>query len=315
MENINQIKLFTEQSFKDSIVGKNEKLKSIVSFYTNINQVNPQLGEVIWNDFSYEWNKNQAKFFLKKEELIDADISVKKFPSIWLMEWNNVALKGVKKLGIEKSFDLRSYSFSNFHFAVQKLEHVFSHLFINKSEKDLKDCIGMSKDILNSSSTYENTKKSNEDLFINTVFNVSLLKYFSSAFNNQESEQKEIVSNLIDFYYCKQNKDNRDLFTNYFGVRDIQSGRDKEILKIKEKDLEFRDEDKHYWKFFLSFIPENLFLDIMIEKFDLSQKYGEPKDQSKSIVLKNYRLNNVNILNDELPKKENVSFKNKIIKV
>lgn len=313
MKNFKEIPTIAQQAFQSLVGGDTTILKDMVDFRDQIKIENPILSEMFWSDFSYEWNKLQSNSFIQTKVLLDTGSIVPQYPSSWLNEWHKGIISDLKDVNIDDNFDLRKFPFSNYSEQVDKLKIIFEMVF-KKTDKDFNVCLNIKENLFGYDNFYDNNAASNKKYLITNVFYSACLKHFSKqALKDKKTDG--IIKSLVLFYYGKQNKTNDFLFSTYINQKDAKSPEKiKSFFEDKEKALLFRDEDSKYWRFYLSFIPNDLFVKAMTESFDVRYNYSKGASPP-AIALAAFTKNNYFLLNEDVPKKEDTVFKRKKIKI
>jgi hypothetical protein len=308
MENIqlsfNNVKQYAKFAFDRALVDDLSPLKKAKEYEKELKSISPGLREMFINDFAYELNTHQAKHFLKTGMLLSIDNSIQTIGSVWVMTWANAAIKGVKKLGINKEFDFRKYPFKDTKYAVDKLSMIFEHVF-SKDENDAKKAYEMKDDVIPYANFYKPTDQTIKDAFIDTIYRLASLQTFGSHLK----EHGDVWEQIIQCYYGKYRKETEDLFASTpYKIKNPQARADKirELKETKQQELALRDEDYYYWKYFVSLEKENAFLDAL----------GDEVDFDKEVIAKAfYTKNNHDIMQAEVVFDTNKKLIKKTVKI
>lgn len=295
-------------AFEALLVGDSTPLTNVIEQKNTVSEINPYLAEIYFTDFSTEWNKLLAKHFLDTKILLNTGSLVPKYPSIWLNEWILKINQNFSKFNFNEKFDFRKFPADEFTFQVEELKVIFSHIF--KDTKKDHDTCKSAKNTLISYGHYfqENNENHNKDNTIIGVYTCAMISFFKKALSKNEDLRRPIIF-LFYLLYGKQKESNKDLFTPYITSKTSM----EKIVKFKDKQLEFRDNDSKYWRFFLSFIPEEQLLNAFKAVFDLS---GFHKTTNSTSIAENaFKRNQYYILNEDIPVKKDNQFINKKVKI
>jgi hypothetical protein len=296
--NFSTIQKYAKVAFENTINEDLYLIKKANSYHNELSKKNPLLGEMFINDFSYEWNKLQSKYFLKTGILINVESGIVNIPSVWVTTWGESAKKNVLDLSIDENFDLRKYPFEHSHKAINKLSLIFSHVF-KSTEKDLTKAIDMKDDILGYYHLASNDKKKkaqiNRIAFTHFIYNCAILDRFEKSIDTRIA--KDIYTNILEYYYGKQNKENDSLF-NIYERATKSSNKNLELNQFKLDNLSFRDQDSYYWKYFQRLNYSNTFLEQLGQTFDCTYK------DTPSISNLVWTRNNHDIMQLEMPRNE-----------
>jgi hypothetical protein len=300
----NNVKEYAKIVFDKALVNDLTPLQKVKEFQKELKGANPHLEEMFTNDFAYEINIHQAKHFLKTGTLLLIDNSIPTIASVWILAWANAAIKSVKKLGIDKSFDFRKYPFKDTKYAVDKLSMIFEHVFENDEKHAIK--VGEIKDdVIPSYNFYKPTDQCVRNSFVDIIYRLAALQTFGSYLKDQEN----IWEQIIQCYYGKYKKENDDLFgSTPYKIKNPQAKADKvkEMKQLKEQELCLRDEDIYYWKYFVSLEKNESFLSALSSEIDFD----------KEIIAKNFYIkNNYDIMQKEIVLDVNKKLIKKIVKI
>lgn len=318
MKNFKEIPTLTEKAFKELCDGSSKSLKEIFEIKSKLelSDANPSVIEMFWSDFSVEWNKHQSSYFIKENVLLDTGKKIPYFPSQWIGEWKDSLSKQDFIKNIDEVFDFRTFSFEQYQSNVDKLKVIFSKVF-KVTDKDFKSCQNIQSNMLEAY-LYNADKQSNQKALMYMIYIGATFEYFNKVILKDPKKVKDLVEFVVEFHYGKQNtKKNKEielLFQTYIpGSKNIDEQK-KKMFDLKESSLSFRDEDANYWRYYLSVIPNELFLESLKENFDV-KSFQKNSGELGSVSMTMFAKNNYELLNKELPiKKQNV-FVNKKIKI
>ncbi len=299
---LQNIKEFTKEAFNLSTKKDYSLIEKGLIFKEETNKQFPIIAEMFFNDFCYEWNKNQCSHFINNSSFVHKKNIIPIIPSVWLIEWGNTQKEKLSKDSNNHN-DIRKTPFNETIQLIEQLTHIFSICF-RKTPKKARFASELKDEILGYQESYGQKKKNITTNLLHFVYDASLIKHFSEFFD--EDNNKTLWKNLISNYYGKFDKKNEQLFSTFVYSR--QGNTIEDLIRIKEEALQFQGEDLQYWKFFKQIDSSNFLISTLKNLFDINKK------TVPSVVEKIYIKNNYYIFDDIIPNKESTKV-NKPIKV